>query len=143
MIKKVNKTRKSKKMCFICHKAFADEIIKKQLVDALNKQNFEGWNSTSLNHVIIAAIGYNGKEASIISKEILVKYMKWVQDKPNEFYEKKLIYCTYDKKPIFSSMLTYNHVEEILKNIEKSIYNSMNADEIKKNLTEKDIKNLY
>ena len=47
-------------MCLQCNLGLSDEIILKQLNEALGKNEFTKYNSTSISHIIISTSGYNG-----------------------------------------------------------------------------------
>lgn len=66
-------------MCLKCHSQLSTEEIIKQLQSSLLDPQYEKWNSTSINHCIIAAYGFNGNEASGIAVLILQNFHTYLQ----------------------------------------------------------------
>lgn len=64
-------------MCLSCHRVLSDKIIKRDLKEILRAKNFNGWNSTSLNHVIFAYYGINGHKAKDLASKVLKEYIIW------------------------------------------------------------------
>ena len=64
-------------MCGQCHQGMPDDVVVQQLKDALKNPQYEMWNSTSLSHMSLAAMGVNGVEASRLGRNLLVRYIKW------------------------------------------------------------------
>ena len=61
-------------MCFLCHQNLDNET----LIEQLNTPNkFEEWNTTSLSHLFIMALGYNGKEIKELALKNLDEFMVW------------------------------------------------------------------
>lgn len=68
-------------MCILCHQALTDKQILEQISSADEK--FEMWNNTSVSHLCIAYIGFNGVECSNAAKKKLEEYIEWAQAKPD------------------------------------------------------------
>ncbi len=60
-------------MCWNCHQGFPDNVILQQFQKSLINPKFEQWNTTSVNHTVIAGTGHNGLEVRNIALEILAK----------------------------------------------------------------------
>ena len=67
-------------MCFRCHQEFTDEQILEQI--SSDKNSFELWNETSMSHLYIAYMGFNGRECSDIARKKLDSYIEWEQAQP-------------------------------------------------------------
>jgi len=64
-------------MCLDCHNNLSDDQIQKQLENALRNPQFEKWNSTSVNHMKIAASGHNGLKCKLLAEQLLEEYEQW------------------------------------------------------------------
>ena len=69
-------------MCLRCHQAFTDDEVLGQLQSNENDLKFDQWNDTSISHLCIAYIGFNGKECSDVAKGLLDKYIEWTEAHP-------------------------------------------------------------
>ena len=63
-------------MCLDCHLGLKDNTILEQISDT-EVNNFHVWNSTSINHLLIAASGFNGINVRNVALKILSDYYKW------------------------------------------------------------------
>ena len=68
-------------MCILCHQALTDEQVLEQINS--KDEKFEMWNDTSISHLCIAYIGFNGVECSNAAKKKLEEYIEWAQTKPD------------------------------------------------------------
>lgn len=66
-------------MCKECHSIFSDEEVVAQTKSSLENPQFERWNTTSLNHTVIACLGYNGVEAQDLSLQLYQKHIDWAE----------------------------------------------------------------
>ena len=66
-------------MCLKCHSQIPTAEIVRQLHSTLALPMYEKWNSTSINHCIIAAYGFNGTEASEVALTILKNFYAYLQ----------------------------------------------------------------
>lgn len=75
-------------MCIQCHNSLSDNFIVKSLKTALatDDSQFDDWNSTSVGHTIICAAGINGKEARILSLELLKRFLGWYRLNKEDCY---------------------------------------------------------
>jgi len=62
-------------MCFLCHKKLSNETITNQLLDMLIIKNFNEWNTTTINHLIIISSGINGNNNKKIAIILLNQYI--------------------------------------------------------------------
>ncbi|MFW9928858.1 MAG: hypothetical protein ACFFD1_05680 [Candidatus Thorarchaeota archaeon] len=65
-------------MCLLCHINLSDIEIFEQ-INSSTLEEFKLWNSTSLNHMLIASSGYNGDEVRNIAIRVLSEYFDWLQ----------------------------------------------------------------
>lgn len=92
-------------MCISCHKGLSDEIITVQLQEALKNPEFDVWNETSLSHMAICIVGYNGIECRIMGNQLLEEYIQWKSQ--------KLFKSTYDMQKIVIATKLYNRANEV------------------------------
>ena len=64
-------------MCLDCHNGLSDTIILTQLKDKLKNPHYNAWNDTSLSHIFLASVGYNGSEAKDIANKLFHSYIQW------------------------------------------------------------------
>jgi len=64
-------------MCLKCHRGLSNETLLSQLKEALDASDFHMWNGTSIQHLLIAFSGVNGREVQDISEQLIVKYLEW------------------------------------------------------------------
>lgn len=69
-------------MCLSCHQGLPDETVLKQLNDAIIRPEFDKWNTTSVSHIILAAIGLNGPEARFSAIKLLGQFILWRKTQP-------------------------------------------------------------
>jgi hypothetical protein len=62
-------------MCIDCHKS-AHPLLS-ELTKMLNHPNFDEWNTTSVDHIIISASGEDGDQVRSIALELLKKFIEW------------------------------------------------------------------
>ena len=72
-------------MCIKCHSCLSNNIILKHLKEELDngEKNFPIYNSTSINHIIISASGYNGCDIRNKAITLLNKYNEWLKLNPD------------------------------------------------------------
>lgn len=64
-------------MCGQCHQALSDETVIQQWKEALENPEFEKWNLTSFNHVLITIRGANGEEGHKLGVQLGEKFYNW------------------------------------------------------------------
>lgn len=64
-------------MCQDCHKGLSDSIVTGQLQNALEDPQFKKWSHTSLHHLYLASLGFNGKDAQVLANTLLYNYVMW------------------------------------------------------------------
>jgi len=64
-------------MCGQCHEGLSDKTVIQQLKDTLENPQFEKWNLTSFNHILITIRGANGGEGHKLGVELGEKFYKW------------------------------------------------------------------
>ena len=118
-------------MCLQCHQSIKDENFVLQLQEVLVNPQFEKWNTTSLNHLMLAAKGLNGEEAHHLAVRILDNFYKWFLGSSNGLWEKitgpyipssglepfpkiKILKKQIDEANIFYEQYKHLHKEEIL-----------------------------
>ena len=72
-------------MCFKCHTGLSDEFIHKELINALDKKNYNEWNTTSVNHMFLIASGLNGYDNKILAIEVLMEFIEYLKTKPSNY----------------------------------------------------------
>lgn len=70
-------------MCLHCHQQLTNEEVLRQMQGTLVDPKFNEWNETSINHLIITMLGYNGKECAAIAKEISENFLQWKKSNAN------------------------------------------------------------
>lgn len=93
-------------MCLQCHKNFPDAYVLEDMKENKENPQYEKWNTTSLSHCIIIALGANGKEAQKICREILDNYISWMEDKNVSNLEKM-------KKMVEGINKVVDHIESL------------------------------
>ena len=68
-------------MCIKCHSGIPDEEVERQLSE---QNDFAVWNTTSLSHVTIAAMGANGPRASQLAEDLLKQFREWKLSNPSK-----------------------------------------------------------
>jgi len=71
-------------MCYQCHSKLSDENVNKTLKSALENPEFEKWNNTSISHLCITSLGFNGEEARLLSNQLFEEYITWKQSNFNK-----------------------------------------------------------
>ncbi len=69
-------------MCNQCHSALSDADVEKSM--DINNPQFEVWNSTSLNHLRLAAMGVNGPVVQEKAERLFIEYMKYYKNLPED-----------------------------------------------------------
>jgi hypothetical protein len=65
-------------MCYQCHAGLSEENIKLSLQEALEKKNYDQWNQTSINHLILTILT-GSDECRELARELLENYNKYKQ----------------------------------------------------------------
>lgn len=68
-------------MCLKCHEGISDEMMIKTL-EKVNKDEYTKWNTTSISHIKLAALGFNGPEARKLAIEVFKRFIEWRKTKP-------------------------------------------------------------
>lgn len=108
-------------MCLRCHSHIPTEEIVRQLKSSLEEPQYDKWNSTSINHCVIAAYGFNGKEASDIAVAILQNFSKYLEANYSD-------YCVMFEKNGFHHCPTPREIKLLLEHIEKVNSQNINKD---------------
>lgn len=97
-------------MCFSCHDEITNEELLKSFYEILEPNydisKFNIYNSTSLNHLFIAASGFNGNIIKEKSIQVLEKYNDWLKNNSSEE---------------ISSDFNYTNLKQIIYNLKKSL----------------------
>jgi hypothetical protein len=64
-------------MCITCHKGLSDEVYLSKLKETLINPQFSVWNTTSLSHLAIGVVGYNGLECRNLAHQLMTNYIQW------------------------------------------------------------------
>ena len=70
-------------MCLDCHLGLKDNTILEQISDT-EVNNFHVWNSTSINHLLIASSGFNGIDVRNKALEVISNFYKWCKKNTNQ-----------------------------------------------------------
>lgn len=73
-------------MCLQCHSTFNNDDLYVELTEIQQNPSFDVWNTTSLNHLFIAATEYNGKENADLAILLLEQYVEWYKTQKYECY---------------------------------------------------------
>jgi hypothetical protein len=68
-------------MCKQCHQFESEEQTKEMLTACLINPNFENWNTTSLNHLYMTALGCDGEENRKLSIRLLENFIQYRKQK--------------------------------------------------------------
>ena len=69
-------------MCKLCYDAMDKSTLLVQLKDALQKKDFEKWNSTSVSFMLLALTDEtNCKETHNVAKDLLFAFHEWSSPK--------------------------------------------------------------
>lgn len=60
----------------MCCVNLPDEIVEKQLQEALEKKNFNEWNATSINNLVFVIIN-NSEKCKILAIQLLKEYKEY------------------------------------------------------------------
>lgn len=71
-------------MCLKCHEGISDEKMIKTLED-VNESEFIRWNTTSISHIKLAALGFNGPEARKLAIEVFKRFIEWRKTQPKHY----------------------------------------------------------
>ena len=66
-------------MCIRCHSGLSDAFVLKEFTDTLKKKPYEIFNKTSINHILFAALNYNGEQTKNIAIKLLEEYNEWAK----------------------------------------------------------------
>ena len=74
-------------MFYICDNTIEDIINLNHLKNSMMQSDdqFEQWNTTSLNHLHLAGIGLNGYVAHLYAILLLERFIKWRAIKPDDY----------------------------------------------------------
>ena len=72
-------------MCWKCHQFISNEDINQQIKEGLEKKDFNYYNTTSINHIIIVASGYNGDENKQLAIQLLEEFSIFLTTKPKNY----------------------------------------------------------
>ncbi len=67
-------------MCLLCHQNMSDETVKEQLLESLENPQFEVWNNTSISHLTISMVGFNGYEVADLANTLFKRYILWARE---------------------------------------------------------------
>ena len=65
-------------MCFECAQGLSNEETLRQYTSNLEDPQFEKWNGTSLNFVMMDTLGYHGEEVQKVASQLLNGYYTWL-----------------------------------------------------------------
>lgn len=71
-------------MCLKCHEGISDEKMTKSL-EEVNEGEFIRWNTTSISHIKLTALGFNGPEARKLAIEVFKRFIEWRKTKPKRY----------------------------------------------------------
>lgn len=78
-------------MCLQCHNYLSEEDILESLKEDIKNPQFDQWNTTSINHIVISALGNENLECRKIAIELLEKFIRYRRSKQfKDFYRKML-----------------------------------------------------
>jgi hypothetical protein len=99
-------------MCYSCHGTNPEETLK-QLTEMFAKKNyeFENFNTTSVNHLIISMSGHDSKECQTLAIKIYKEFLNWYETQENNYFPKHGMEQQY----------SYECLKNILSNIEKNL----------------------
>jgi len=110
-------------MCLQCHQQIPDEVVVKQMKEAVENPQYEKWNVTSISHISIAAMGTNGEDAKKLARELLDKYIEWKNNHKN------------DMDGTFFGNSTSEYVVDVITEVDKKLeyfkQNNMSLEDIK------------
>ena len=77
-------------MCLQCHQHLTDEEVIRQFSESVSADGtvtaelakFDKWNTTSLSHVLITGLGYNGLVAQNLAIKIYSAFLDWAKTQP-------------------------------------------------------------
>ena len=86
-------------MCIRCHSNLSDDYVYNDLYNTLhNNPNYEIFNSTSISHLHIAALNYNGEKVKKIAIELLENFSNWaIINKKNTFNSENILKTVKNK----------------------------------------------
>ena len=73
-------------MCLQCHSQIDDKLILSQLQKEIKNPNYPGYNSTSISHFYLAAMGLNGLEARDTALFVLDNFIQWYRWNKQDHY---------------------------------------------------------
>ena len=113
-------------MCIHCHQGLGDERIIVMFRESIDNPRFEVWNSTSVNHMFIAAANVNGPIAKKLALELLEKFIEYAETPSEEGVselsrESFKTHSNYQKQGLMPmlSIETMQKVYITLKNLDK------------------------
>lgn len=101
-------------MCLKCHSGLSDDVIIKQLTEAIQNPNFDAWNTTSLHHVYLAIYGLNGGHAHELGLQLAEQFYQWYLGSTNGYWQ---WFTGYMPKNGFEE---FGHSSKIRQNIDKA-----------------------
>ena len=100
-------------MCLQCHSKMSDQQMVEQLLSALKEPRYEQWNTTSINHMLITACGYNGLEARALSLRLLSGFLAWYRSQADRYLPSSGLEAMYSVKYL-------EEFERLLKQIDET-----------------------
>ena len=136
-------------MCLSCHSGICDDEVKQQLVTFLNDTNiehkFEKCNTTAINHLFIAASGYNGDECKNVAIKILNEFICWYKQQQNGYLPTTGVENMYSKIYITNVIKDLQVDKQINSKDEATEYllNILKKNENLKSIDNEPIKNIF
>ena len=85
-------------MCYECHGTPESTIADFKELITSNNYRFEEWNTTSVNHLIIAMSGHDGPEAKWLAIHIFKQFLNWYDTKKNNYFPKNGMEQMYSRE---------------------------------------------
>lgn len=73
-------------MCLHCNKFITKSNLISSLKSELNAENFESYNTTSVEFILYACFGLHGDEAKNLAMDVLEKFIDWMCRNKRPYY---------------------------------------------------------
>jgi hypothetical protein len=103
-------------MCLKCHSGLSDNNIREQLLNEIDKKQFDKWNTTTGSHMFIIASGSNGNINKKLAIQLLKDFLEYINNKSIGYLPETGIKNIYHKDKL-NNALNY-----IISNINELFY---------------------
>lgn len=91
-------------MCLKCHSGLSDNNIIEQLLNEIDKKQFDKWNTTTVSHMFIIASGFNWNINKKLAIQLLKDFLEYINNKPIGYLPETGIENMYHKDKLNNAL---------------------------------------